>query len=335
MKDSSRAPTLLSRRYTSATIDLSLNPGEILFALHLLCQSGGIEIAEFVTTSRDQPEWGPELATKILPTLVSHLPNVHHFMLVNISTRFQWTLMEAAKNQLTTLELHSSPFVSWSYTVPRVKLERLNTLRLLENVAATAAPFLTRVVLCIDAPNVEALSICNCLSDDPIPVREALRYFSPRLRTLGLLHDQRPDLNVPFQHDPLPLLPNVVHLELEASWAPLYVGATSDTMASLQSLAFQALPEQVMGGLRVVDWHGLRLAWEQVRQPVRTIEWSCRSGEALPPDSLLSIVKENFDAVGLVLPDNVQLCEGFRTPLPIPPAFDDDHLASRAWGTHE
>ncbi|KAL0066837.1 hypothetical protein AAF712_006032 [Marasmius tenuissimus] len=255
--------------------------------------------------------------------------------MLNISTRFQWTLMEAARSQITTLELHSSPFISYLYTIPRVVLEQLQSLHLVEHLGHEAPPFLTRVVLCIEAPNLQVLSLCNCLSGDPIPIWEAVRYFSHRLTTLALLNDQRPEMDVLFPHVPLPPLPNVIHLELKASWASLYLAASADTIPGLQSLSFQALPEQILVGLQAVNWQELKSAWRQVDERVRRLEWCCRSGAPLPPDSLLAIVKENMASADWVLTDAVQLCESCRNPLPIWPDYEGDYGARLAWGTHD
>ncbi|KAL0067316.1 hypothetical protein AAF712_005542 [Marasmius tenuissimus] len=334
MNQSSRGLTILSRRYTSATIDLNLNPGEILSALLLLSQSD-VKAVQFISSERARPEWGLQFGTDVLYTLISHLPNADHFMMFNISTRFQWTLMEAGQNQITTLELHSSPFLSRLYTVPRVRLARLHSLHLVEHLAHEVEPFLTRVVLCIEAPNLQTLSIANCLLENPTPVREAVRQFSNQLTTLALLNNQPPESDILFAQNSLPPLPYLVHLEVEASWSHLYVGATAETAPLLHSLALHALPEHILGNLRVVNWPALRLAWAHVPDSVRTLEWCCRAGEQLPPGTLLEIVNDNLRAANFILSETIQLCVGVRDPLPIAPAYDSDGDVMAAWGTHD
>ncbi|KAL0057804.1 hypothetical protein AAF712_015547 [Marasmius tenuissimus] len=180
----------ITPRYTSAIIDLALNPGEVLSAL-LLTPTAAIKVVEFTSSACNRVEWALTLTQHMLSAIVIHLPGAHHFVLYEMSLRFQFTLLHAAHRQITTLELHNTNLWSYGYTMRQVSLETLHTLHLFSNISPSL-DFLLRVVMFIDAPFLTTLTIGNCLSGNPLAIHDTVKAFSRKLTRLHLLNETGP-----------------------------------------------------------------------------------------------------------------------------------------------
>ncbi|KAL0069927.1 hypothetical protein AAF712_002822 [Marasmius tenuissimus] len=323
----------ISPRYASATIDLALNPGETLSAL-LLTSSARIKVVEFTSTCTSRAEWALTLTQHMLPAIIARLPHARHFVLYKMSQRFQFTLLHAAHRQITTLELHNSVFRSFGYTMRQVSLESLETLLLFDD-SSSSLDFLTRVVMFLDAPYLTTLTIGNCLSGNSLAIRDTVRAFSRKLTNLHLLDQIRPTDEDASEGTALPPLALLRNLELEASWAGLYLSATGASFPSLHSLVLHSPPEHIMAGLPGFDWVMFRDGLLPIASHLKTLECCYRAHDHHLRDSFRDLVAERLAALGPPLPDDLTIIEGLRDPLPTSPPTQESIAVSTTWDAWE
>ncbi|KAJ8074604.1 hypothetical protein PM082_015507 [Marasmius tenuissimus] len=321
-------------RYTSATIDLALNPGEILLVL-LLTGSFEIETVEFMSSARIRAEWALNLGTSyMLPTIITQLQQAHHFVLFNISLRFQWTLLHAAKGQITTLEMHNPRIPSHGYTVTPVVLQTLQALHLFDDTSSSI-DFLLRVVQCIVAPGLTTLTIGRCSSGGSTAVHDTVKAFSGNLRSLHILNKMRPSDDDITAGTPLPSLAAVHHLELDLTWAGLYLSTSGETFPSVRTIALHSSPLQVMAGLPDLDAVWLRNGLLQVEGTLEELELCYRSSQRYIRDSFRTLVANQLREVGPPLPEGLVIMEGLRDYIPISPPRGDAIEIGRLWDGFE
>ncbi|KAL0057667.1 hypothetical protein AAF712_015680 [Marasmius tenuissimus] len=317
-------------RYSSATIDLALNPGEILSAL-LLTTGSDIKVIEFTSSTESRAEWALTLTSYMLSAIVAHLPHAHHLILYRMSLRFQFTLLHAAHRQITTLELHNATSnFSHGYSMRRVSLETLTTLHLF-NDSSLILDFLSRVVMFIDAPYVTTLTLGNCLSRNSIAVRDVVRAFGRSLTRLHLLSQTEPNEDEYATGTVLPPLPLLQHLELETSWAGLYLTAHGAGFPSIHTVALHSSPEQIMAGLPGFDWATLRDGLVPLEGRLKQLTCCYRAQHLSLRDSFRNLVAEQLREVGPPLPDNVEIVEGLRDPLPVSPLSAESAALTTTW----
>ncbi|KAJ8079459.1 hypothetical protein AAF712_013778 [Marasmius tenuissimus] len=328
---SSRTIPARSLQYATVHIDVCLNPGEVFAAL-LVVASPEIRVAKFSSSRRKPQSWAVEFGQVVFETIVSRLSNTDHFILGNIPTRFQWILMHAAHGRITTLELHSSPFHSRLYNIHVVQLPLLQTLHLFHSSDYdTSVSFLTRVVQFLRAPNLVSFTLGSCLAENRFTVRETVEHFGHRLNRLLLLdeHDPSDDDN---QESSLPSLPHVQGLEMDITWASLFLGNVNpDTFPSLHTLVFHGNPPQIMSGMKRLDWTTISTSLEDLKDQLTHIRCCYRSRSEFPGGTFIRAFRERLQKVGFELPQSVILTEDIRDPLPVAPEYEDGPATS--WGT--
>ncbi|KAL0569171.1 hypothetical protein V5O48_012799 [Marasmius crinis-equi] len=289
------------RRFTSAVLDLTLNPAKVLCAL-MLSHSQGIEAVEFMISRKTGlPEWKHGLREPMLQTVVAHLPAAVHFTIGAVSLSHQFTLMRAAASQMIMLELHSAITRVFDDSAI-IQLDALRNMHLFQTTATTlAAEFLTRVVSRISAPNLEVLTLGNLLDGNETAIPVVVERF-PRLVKLLLLDDIPPS-GVYLRGNQFPVLHMVV---------------------------LQADPAEVMKGLRDCQWESIGDALRTMDGQIKQLQCCYRDPVGITGNLFRQLVERRLSVVDRPLSPSIRIVEGLRNPLPGWARFDDD---AAGWGT--
>ncbi|KAL0066848.1 hypothetical protein AAF712_006043 [Marasmius tenuissimus] len=254
---SNRDTASQSHRFLKATLDLAVNPGEIL---GLLSKCNVVGVTQLRLEKSTNPTTSPDFMECAVADVCKKFPSATELEITSMVGNLQGTVLSSFVTRLVHLTLHVAfePLA----TVVDLSFEVLETLVIVDRRMASSSltflpsgfQFFSRVASLILAPHLQELCLVGNLRQHLLPVRALIRKFSSSITKLGLLEDDTPDN---YSHLQLPPLPRLRTLIVECSWAHAAVhriGVLPQTLPLLEQVVLQADINFIYAGMTAIHW---------------------------------------------------------------------------------
>ncbi|KAL0577486.1 hypothetical protein V5O48_004510 [Marasmius crinis-equi] len=282
--------------FISATVDLAVSPGNILYFLSKSSTQTvrTLKIENSLATGR-----GHQHLDIVLAEICSKFPIAKEIEVLGMNGTLQKTILNSFSD-MTTLTLH----VPIGETGPTYNIT-LGNLKILvvadrePRSAGSAKESFSVVAARIWAPHLEELNIIGNLRGNLPAVRELVRRYSSTLQKLGILDDKGPSSE--WHTMGFPFMEHLRTLVLDVSWTSVYINgenAFQQSLPGLRTLVLQSGVQSVFAGLVEPMWNKVAEGLTQVQGSLEVIRLEIRGETGPVPLSFAEVVKERLREVG-------------------------------------
>ncbi|KAJ8074676.1 hypothetical protein PM082_022254 [Marasmius tenuissimus] len=273
-----------SHSFQTAFLDISLNPGELLYLLPKF------PVKQVHRLKLDALSVNLDTA-RYIKYAVQHIcdafSSVDTLEILSIPGTVQFSFLNSFNNQLTHLILHA-PAIPQTNSFD-LSFPQLQTLVVVDIEKAMDEPF-SHLVGLIEAVNLRELCIVGNVTRNIIPVREFVRRYSSSIEKLAILDRNAPVVGSSMT---LPPLPRLQELEFDVAWAAFCIGPLGNlALPALKTLAIQSEVTPVCAGLTGLRWDVIVRGLEV--RAVEEIRVAIRGGSSSALNSFMAVLRERL-----------------------------------------
>ncbi|KAJ8088214.1 hypothetical protein PM082_013765 [Marasmius tenuissimus] len=281
--------------FRTATIDLAVSPGDILYFLRK-CKVDSV--ANLRVENSNALVKDNEYLDIAIVEICAKFTLVKDIEITGMGEGLQGEILGSFGN-LVHLTIHIP--IERSMSFPTLILQQLNTLVVvdLESHGQTKSIAFSSLAARIVAPNLEKLSIIGGFRTNLIPIRELVRRYRTTVVELSLLDEEGPDVD--WHVMSFPQMPRLHTLVLDISWAGVYVNSENqfqDSLPVLRSIILQAEQSKVYGGLIRSQWRKLADGLRLVKNRLEMLQCDIRGDSEDLIKSFIANIRERLEEIG-------------------------------------